>query len=358
VHGTATDVTTISVLPSEFPSSITGTGELALNPGPLLLITEPGSVVNVNRLITGGYGFTKEGTGELVLASANTYRGTDIPDWLTAPIGTNITAGTLTLANTSGSATGTSPVTIAAGATLRGSGSASGDVTVDGTITPGDEEFTPYATLALGNTTLNGVVKLELDGNEADKIEVTGTLNIGASATLQITGTPTAPSYTLVSYTGALTGTFAGFTPPTGYSLVYGTSAISLVSNTADPYTTWASGLTDPSPSADPDGDGIQNILEFVLNSNGAASSFEDLPVATRNAEGDFIFTFVQNADSTYLNPVIEYTTTLDGEWITFTGAAVQTNTPSAGLNTVTATLPASLAPDGKIFARLRVEVP
>lgn len=358
VVGTATELTTISILPSEFPSSITGTGEVALNPGPLLLITEPGSVVNVNRRIVGGYGFTKEGAGELVIASANTYTGVNIPTWLTAPIGTEITAGTLTLANLTGSATGTSAVNIAAGATLRGAGTASGNVTVNGTITPGDEEFTPYATLALGNTALNGPVKLDLDGTEADKIAVTGTITIGATATLEITGTPTAPSYTLISHTGARTGTFAGFTAPAGYSLVYGTNAVSLVSNTADAYTTWAAGLTDSSPSGDPDGDGIQNILEFVLNSNGAVQSFGDLPVATRNGAGDFVFTFVQDADSTYLNPVIEYTTTLDGEWVTFSGATVQTGTPSAGLNTVTATLPASLAPDGKIFARLRVEVP
>lgn len=358
VTGTATDVTTISVLPSEFPSSLTGTGEVALNPGPLLLITEPGSVLNVNRRIVGGFGFTKEGSGEIVIASANTYSGTAVPAWLTEPIGTNITAGTLTLANLTGSATGTSAVTIAAGATLRGSGSASGNVTVDGTITPGDEEFIPYATLALGNTVLNGAVKLDLDGSEADTIAVTGTLTIGAAATLEITGTPTAQLYTLISHTGALTGSFAGFTPPAGYSLVYGSNAISLVSNSADAYTTWAAGLTDPSPSADIDGDGIQNILEFVLNSSATTQSFDALPVATRNAQGNFVFTFVQDADSTYLNPVIEYTTALDGQWTTFAGANVQTNTPSAGLNTVTATLPASLAPDGKIFARLRVEVP
>lgn len=358
VEGNATDITTISVLASEFPSSITGTGDLAINPGPLLLITEAGSVLNVNRRIVGNYGFTKEGTGELVIGSANTYTGAAIPSWLTTPIGTEITAGTLTLANLAGSATGTSAVNIAAGATLRGSGTASGNVTVNGTITPGDEEFTPYATLALGNTTLNGPVKLDIDGTEADQIAVTGTLAIGGTATLEITGTPTAPSYTLVSHTGALTGSFAGFTPPAGYSLAYGANAISLVSNSADAYTVWAAGLSDPSPSADPDGDGIQNILEFVLNSNGATQSFGALPTATRNVQGDFIFTFVQNASSTYLNPVIEYTTALDGEWDTFAGANVQTNTPSAGLNTVTATLPASLAPDGKIFARLRVEIP
>ena len=61
-----------------------------------------------------------------------------------------------------------------------------------------------------------------------------------------------------------------------------------------------------------------------------------------------------------YLGAVVEYSTDLsEGSWTTFGGTSVQANTPGPGLDTMTATLPASLAgPGGKVFARLKVETP
>jgi hypothetical protein len=102
------------------------------------------------------------------------------------------------------------------------------------------------------------------------------------------------------------------------------------------------------------------NVLEFILNSDATVSSTGDLPDVSTTPAGDLVFTFVRKSSSSYLGAVVEYSTDLsDGSWTTFGGTNVQADTPSAGLDTVTATLPAALAtPGGKIFARLKVEMP
>ncbi|MCW1886782.1 autotransporter-associated beta strand repeat-containing protein [Luteolibacter flavescens] len=356
VEGNADAVTTFSALASEIFSQIGGSGELALNPGNITLITEAGAVLEITRPVSGGYGILKQGEGELILTNANTYTGANPKTWTgDVGLGTNVVAGTLTLSNSTGSATGTSEIKIAAGAKLQGTGTATGAATVAGTIAPGDA-FSPIDELTLGNTTLTGSLDIELSGDAADKLTVTGSLNI-TGATLNITGTPTASIYQIVSSTGPITGTFAANGVPAGYTLQYSQNAVVLTTGEAQGYEAWAAGLSDPSPEADIDNDGIANILEYLLNSNATVSSTADLPKVTKNAAGDLIFTFVRKSEAAYLNAVVEYSTTLaDGSWTTVSGAQVATNTPSAGLDTVTATIPASAAAAGKVFARLRVE--
>jgi autotransporter-associated beta strand protein len=344
---------TFTSLASEDSSVIGGTGQLAINPtnSSLILVVADGLAdedLIITKTISGGRPLTKQGPGNLVLTGANTLGGA---------AGTmTISAGSLTLGNATGSATGTGAVTLATGTSLLGSGSSASPITAAGTISPGDV-FNPHSTLTLGSTTLTGTLKIGIEGTEADKLAINGTLDV-TGATLEIAGTLTEPLYSIVTHTGALTGTFT-VTPPSGYTVVYGANAISLLSNTAPAYESWAAGLIDPSPDADVDGDGLSNLLEFVLNSSATTSSPEALPTATTNAQGALVFTFVTKASASYLNPTVEYSTDLGGEWDAFAGAVVQTNTPSAGLNTVTATLPASLAAPGtRLFARLRAEMP
>ncbi|MCW1913801.1 discoidin domain-containing protein [Luteolibacter sp. GHJ8] len=342
--------TTFTILPSENSSIIGGTGSLTLNPenSTLVLDVANGAAdedLIITRPINGPRPLIKQGAGSLVLNGANGMSG---------PF--TVSAGSLTLGNFSGSGTGTAATTLAAGTTLAGAGSTAGSITSAGIVAPGDV-FNPTGTLTVGNTTLTGTLKIDLQGTEADKLAVNGTLNI-TGATMEITGTATESLYTLVPHTGARTGTFT-VTPPSGYTVVYGANAVSLVSNTASAYDTWAAGLLDPAPDADPDADGITNLIEFVLDSNGGVSSPEDLPTATTNAQGDLVFTFVMKSAAAYLNPTVQYSTDLVSEWEDFAGAVVTPNTPSAGLSTVTATLPASLAAPGtKLFARLKAELP
>jgi autotransporter-associated beta strand protein len=349
-----TATTLFTVLPSAQSSYIGGSGQLALNPADssLTLDVADGSAEDdlvIQRTISGSRPLTKSGAGNLVLTSTNnSFNGAF-----------TVSAGSLTLANSGGNATGTSAVTMAAGTTLRGHGFANGgSITTAGTIAPGDATTTT-GTLTTGTTALTGTLEIDIESDIADKLQVNGTLDI-TGATLNVTGTPTEPLYQIVSSAGPITGTFATTNIPAGYTLQYHQNSIVLLSDTAPAYEVWASGLSNPSQDADLEGDGLVNVLEFILNSNATVSSTADLPDVTTNPAGDLIFTFVRKSSSAYLGAVVEYSTALsEGSWTTFGGATVQSNTPSAGLDTVTATLPASLAaPDGRIFARLKVDVP
>lgn len=370
VVGSASEQATITVLASANPSLINGTGTLALNPGNMWFVTEPGAVLNISRRMAGGYGIVKEGTGEIIISgNTNVYEGKNAIEGVK---GTNINAGTLTLSNTAGSATGSSPATIAAGATLQGTGSATGAYTIAGTVAPGAAGS--IGTLSLGSvppvtdpptppivTTISGTYACQIDGATSDKLVVNGDLSL--SGTLTVTANaPTEATYVIASYVGNLTGSFATTNLPSGYTLFVNTAAKQIElkqSGGGETYEQWSAGFSDTSAEADIDHDGLPNGIEFVLGSDAQVPSLAKLPTFVRNAaNGDFVFTFQRTERSAYLNPVVEYSTSLTGgTWTTFAGAVV--SAPVDGSATVTATLPASLAgPGGKLFARLRVTVP
>jgi autotransporter-associated beta strand protein len=96
-----------------------------------------------------GRGITSYGAGTVVLSGANTHSG-----------GTVVEEGTLRVANSSGSATGSGPVTVASGATLSGTGTivpntgtpANNTVAVSGTVKPGTDTTTGYLTVGSDST--------------------------------------------------------------------------------------------------------------------------------------------------------------------------------------------------------------
>ncbi|MCW1885251.1 autotransporter-associated beta strand repeat-containing protein [Luteolibacter flavescens] len=149
--------------------------------------------------ITGPATLTKQGTGTLTIANANTYTGS-----------TYVTAGRL---NVNGSLGGTD-VTIDPGATLGGTGTIGGMVTIAGTVAPGN----PVGTLTLGETWLQGTYECEIDGAQADKLVVNGNLDL-TNSTLVITerSAPTAPSYVIATCTGTIIGSFPSV--PAGWVL-------------------------------------------------------------------------------------------------------------------------------------------
>ncbi len=216
------------------------------------------------------------GTGTTTLSGTNTYTGT-----------TTVTAGKLLINGNNGAATGA--VAVNGTATLGGTGSTGGAITVAATATldPGVTIGTLTAAAVAGPVTDSGKLAVQVDGSSADKLVVTGALNI-TNLSLDIT-TPgsgaTLPAYVLASY-GSLTGSaFTSVTGiPSGYSLVYNyndgvsTNNIALVTATSSPYSTWADtthSLTgdDALAGSDPDGDGVKNIVEFALNGNPTSGS-------------------------------------------------------------------------------------
>jgi len=141
------------------------------------------AVVNFNHVgtvtfsptLAGSLSVTKSGSGQLVLDDANTYTGD-----------TQINDGTLLVSNTSGSATGSGKVAIGHLGTLIGDGLITGEVDINGIISPGDKNI---ATLSTGSQAWknDGVYEWEiqnLDGDEGegwDFLSIDGGLSIDST---------------------------------------------------------------------------------------------------------------------------------------------------------------------------------
>jgi autotransporter-associated beta strand protein len=147
-----------------------------------------GSVVTMSSAIGesgGSFGLTKTGLGTVVLSATNTYTGA-----------TTVSAGTLRV---NGSIASSSGLTVAAGATLGGSGTAPA-TSISGTLAPGNSP----GVLNTGNLTLNNnstyAVELTGSGTTAgthyDQANVTGTVTIGTINTDRVTLSLLPSSYT------------------------------------------------------------------------------------------------------------------------------------------------------------------
>ncbi len=139
-------------------------------------VVNPGTTLTLSGLISGSQELGKSGTGTLAITGANTYTG-----------GTHVTAGTLRLANTTGSALGAGPVTVDDGATLTGAGSFSGDLTLNGVYSPGNSPalISLPGSLTLGST---GFLEFELGGlvrgTQYDALDIGGTFSSDGSIRL------------------------------------------------------------------------------------------------------------------------------------------------------------------------------
>jgi len=145
----------------------------------------------------------KSGVGMLTLGSANTYSSS-----------TSVNAGTLLVANSTGSATGTSLITVAASGALGGTGTVNGPVGVTGSITPG---IGGVGTLTvLSNVTLNSGASFAVDilNATSDQLVVGGNVTLAANVALNATATTPVHGavFSIIQKSGAVpvTGTFNG----------------------------------------------------------------------------------------------------------------------------------------------------
>ena len=261
--------------------------------------------ITLSNVISGNSGaaLTIATTASVTLANANTYSGA-----------TNVTSGTLVV---NGSLDAASAVTVSAGATLAGTGTVHGLVMTAGAtsvIAPGAGAI---GTLHTGSTTLTGELATELDATSGDLLDVAGNLDVtGATVTFTSLATPAAGKYVIVRYTGTLTGTFASSSVPAGYELTHDTVAkeIHISKLGFDAFMNGFTGLdaADKLADADPDNDGISNLIEYAL-----AGLDPTLPNASPGTLANGIVSFtkrdlaVSNGDVTY---AIEESSTLGAE--------------------------------------------
>lgn len=140
------------------------------------------------------------------------------------------------------------------------------------------------------------------------------------------------------------------------------------VSFLASDFAAWAVGypaLDTPAKraaGADPDGDGVENLMEYVLGGNPSSGSGNPAPVVSADGN-DFVFSFPRRDDSeTQVSLVFEYGSNL-GTWTTVPlGAGNSTSAPAsvtvaengAAADVVTITIPKASVPGGRLFGRVK----
>ncbi|MEK7951454.1 beta strand repeat-containing protein [Luteolibacter soli] len=282
-----------------------------------------------------------------------------------------------------------SPVMVEAAGTLGGTGTLGAAATVAGTIAPGASVgmLSSTAGISLENgshiaweiSNWNGGAGSGYDTINAGSITVNA---VGATpAVVVITPsslvnfTEEAKTFTLATTTGGISGLDAGDItvdatafPGTGTWAVTTSGNLLRLSYTpggAGGYGAWetANGIAGAGANVDSDKDGIPNGIEFVIGGDPSNSpSTALLPTVSADAT-KLVFVFRRTDDSASYNPFAEYGSTLSG-WTTaqagVNGVVITEDNNFYGANTdrVTVSIPRSLAVGGKLFARLRIEVP
>ena len=240
-----------------------------------LWLTGAGNGVMASSLQV-GLRVIKQGAGTWRLAGANVHTGA-----------TSVTAGTLLV---DGSTAAASAVSVAAGATLGGTGTVHGAVSVaaGGTLAPGSLNAT--GTLALASAELDGatlVFDLQAPANgPSDKLAVTGAFNTAAPTALVLNlpaeGLP-AGTYTLATY-ASRSGVFALQQMYPDTILTVGATALTLTVVPAGTATdiTWtgaASSLWDfTADNWAPEGMLYTNGLNVIFDDSGAAADPVTIP--------------------------------------------------------------------------------
>ena len=365
-----------------------------------------------NGMVTarlGGSGaLTKTTAGQVILAGANSFTG-----------GTTISGGTLTVSR-SGSLDDFGAIAISGGASYElGGPDLVGDVTlIDGTIRgSGALDALSYAvssgrieaplagtgtitkstggtvTLAGVNTAVSDVVvnagtlvladnaklNFAINGLSATSITGTGTLTLDGDFSIDLAFADLTPgnTWTLVD-AATLAETYGtnfsipGFTETANvWTKVDGlnkwtfTEATGVLKLSLAGFSSWITGfglsVGDQDPEDDPDFDGINNLMEYVLF-NGHPNMPSTSIVPTLDASGaNFVFTFYRRNDSTTdTTQIFQYATDLSG-WTSVAipggaGVTVTPDTPSLGIDKVEISVVKS--PNTKLFGRLKVTQP
>jgi autotransporter-associated beta strand protein len=363
---------------------VASNGNFAIPAGVTLSVGNDNASTLYSGIISSNGALTKVGTGTLTLTGTNTYSGN-----------TTVSAGTLALA---GDGSVASPVIIVNGTldvtghtgggitiagTLAGSGTVTGAVTIanGATLSPGNS---PGTLTIKGDLVLNNTSQLQYDlgtgGNDLTAVNgsltLTGTVNVAASGTFGV------GDYTLISYTGALTGSGLAIGTTPNPSLVYsvtagsGTVVLHVTSSGPAPgsYDAWTQyyypgGGPNAAGDADPIGKGISNTNQFLAGFNPTNSAAYPHIISETKSGNDIVITYLgSNGDTNYpggpsirTNYLEAATGTANGSYTNDFGVTVGMNIPSNGTGsgaTVTVTDTGGATNIPSRYYRVRVVAP
>ena len=257
-----------------------------------------------------------------------------------------------------------------------------GALTLADVINPG-----ATVTVAAGRLTLNGVNTYTGDTTvsggvlavNGSSIADGGDLYVANSGVVEVTGVETVEALYIngvqqIAGTYGATGSGATFINNTHFS---GTGVVNVLTGALPPYQSWAQakGLDgtsgkDPALTADPDGDGVINLLEFYLDGHPLTNNGAVLPQADLTDPLYLKFTFkrLDEAEGDVISQVMQFGADLAG-WVDVTLPAASfthTSGPANGVivtvvengaaaDDITVAIPRTYEVGGKLFGRVRV---
>jgi fibronectin-binding autotransporter adhesin len=359
----------------------------------------------ISARLAGTGALTKSSSGQVILSGVNTYEGgTSITGGTLAvtgagrlydsgdiaisgggiyDVGGPDTVGVVTLAN--GTIRGAGALNAASyaveqgtiSAPLAGTGtitkSTGGTVTLAGVNTAVSDVVVNSGTLALAD---NAKLNFAINGLFSNSITGTGTVTLDGDFGIDLSLADLTPgnTWTLVD-AATLTKSFGanfsipGFTETANvWTKVDGlnkwtfTEATGVLKLSLAGFSSWITGfglaVGDQDPEDDPDFDGINNLMEYVLF-NGHPNMPSTSIVPTLDASGaNFVFTFYRRNDSTTdTAQIFQYATDLN-VWTPVAipggaGVTVTPDTPSLGIDKVEISVVKGANP--KLFGRLKV---